>query len=210
MTAKPDGKYAPGAPSGEAAACPSASEPSAILSPCRTYRYTLTRQWSGGAGTINFIGLNPSTADETQDDPTIRRCTGFAKSWGFARFVMLNLFAFRATDPKEMMRAADPVGPDNNAHIARHVAINDTVAAWGNGGWYRGRGPFIHDIYPQLMMLRLTGSGHPAHPLYLPKTLRPQAWSFGASIRGTAVPPGGQDASNPKDSPNAAAAQEGT
>ena len=150
---------------------------SATFSPCRRYRYTLARQWIGGAGTINFIGLNPSTADETQDDPTIRRCIGFAKSWGFSGLCMLNLFAFRATDPREMMAAADPIGEDNDGAIALHVGQNDTVAAWGAGGWYRGRGPYIHEIYPQLKMLRLTQGGHPAHPLYLPKTLTPQEWT---------------------------------
>jgi hypothetical protein len=155
---------------------PGAAEMSAEFSPCRRYRYTLNRQWIGGAGTINFIGLNPSTADETQDDPTIRRCIGFAKSWGFSGLCMLNLFAFRATDPRDMMAAADPIGEDNDGIIALHIGKHPTIAAWGAGGWYRGRGPFIHAIYPQLMMLKITKGGHPAHPLYLPKTLTPQEW----------------------------------
>jgi len=111
------------------------------------------------------------------DDPTIRRCIGFAKAWGFGGMVMLNLFAFRATDPKNMMAASDPVGPDNDATLAEHIAGSDlAVAAWGAGGWYRGRGPFIHEVYPHLQMLKLTKGGHPSHPLYLPKTLRPQEW----------------------------------
>jgi hypothetical protein len=150
----------------------------ATFSPCRRYRYTLERKWIGGIGTINFIGLNPSTADESQDDPTIRRCVGFAKSWGFSALCMLNLFAFRATDPRDMMDAADPIGPDNEATLERYVNAEGatTIAAWGAGGWYRGRGPFLHDIYPQLKMLKLTKGGHPAHPLYLPKTLTPLEW----------------------------------
>ena len=148
----------------------------ALFSPCRRYRYALWREWIDGAGTVNFIGLNPSTADEVQDDPTIRRCVGYAKAWGFQRLCMLNLFAFRATDPKDMMAADDPIGPDNDAVLAKQVGRNDTVAAWGVGGWYRGRGQFIHDMYPQLKILRLTKSGHPAHPLYLPASLRPVEW----------------------------------
>jgi len=149
---------------------------SAEFSPCRRYRYALYRRWIGGAWTVNFIGLNPSTADETQDDPTIRRCIGFAKSWGFSSLCMLNLFAFRATDPRDMMAATDPIGEDNDNAIALHVGKNPTIAAWGAGGWYRGRGPLIHSIYPQLMVLKLTKGGHPAHPLYLPKTLTPKEW----------------------------------
>lgn len=149
---------------------------SAIFSPCRRYRYVLWRDWIGGAGTVIFIGLNPSTADEENDDPTIRRCIGFAKAWGFESLCMLNLFAFRATNPQAMMAADDPVGPENDQFLAQHIGACETIAAWGAGGWYRGRGPFIHDIYPQLKMLRLTKGGHPCHPLYLPKTLQPQEW----------------------------------
>lgn len=150
---------------------------SASFSDCRTYRYTLIRAWIGGSGTVNFVGLNPSTADETADDHTIRRCIGYAKAWGFQSMRMLNLFAFRATDPRDMMAAADPVGPDNDAVLRHYLTCGEpAIAAWGAGGWYRGRGPFIHDIYPQLQVLRLTKHGHPAHPLYLPKTLTPQPW----------------------------------
>lgn len=152
---------------------------SAKFSPCRSYRYTLDRAWIGGSGTVNFVGLNPSTADETVDDPTIRRCIAYAKAWGFQSMRMLNLFAFRATDPRDMMAAADPIGPENDEYLRVHIGEGLTVAAWGAGGWYRGRGPFIRDIYPQLKVLRLTQGGHPAHPLYLPKTLVPIEWSTG-------------------------------
>ena len=112
---------------------------SAELSPCRTYRYTLTRRWGAGSYAM-FIGLNPSTADETQDDPTIRRCIAFAKAWGHDALVMTNLFAFRATDPADMKRDPEPVGTYNdwmlltNAHLAGVV-----VAAWGTNGTFMGR-----------------------------------------------------------------------
>jgi hypothetical protein len=111
--------------------------PETILSPCRTYRYSLWREWIGGDGYVLFIGLNPSTADETNDDQTIRRCIGFAKAWGFAGVCMANLFAFRATDPKVMMQAADPVGRDNDAWLRTlSDAASLVVGAWGVGGSY--------------------------------------------------------------------------
>jgi hypothetical protein len=123
----------------------------AVFSECRTYRYMLWRRWKEdkqvtGFGPdaiefdspshmVAFIGLNPSTADETQDDPTIRRCIGFAKSWGFRGMMMLNLFAFRATDPKDMKAAADPIGPDNDRHIRVASSIlPQTICCWGTHG----------------------------------------------------------------------------
>lgn len=148
---------------------------SAVFSPCRAYRYTLMREWIGGTGTVNFVGLNPSTADETQDDPTIRRCIGFAKAWGFQRLCMLNLFAFRATDPKVMLAADDRVGLDNEKWLHRCITAHDlTIAAWGVIG--ADYGNFVRSRYPQMMVLRLTKGGHPAHPLYLPKHLMPIYW----------------------------------
>ena len=152
---------------------------SAIFSPCRTYRYVLTREWLGGNGVVNFVGLNPSTADETQDDPTIRRCVGYAKAWGFSGLCMLNLFAFRATDPKVMLAAVDRVGPENERWLHRCITTNEiTVAAWGViGGDY---GNFVRARYPQMKVLRLTKDGHPSHPLYLPKNLTPQEWTDAA------------------------------
>ena len=146
----------------------------AVFSPCRTYRYLLWREWIGGVGYAMFVGLNPSTADETQDDPTIRRCIAFAKSWGYAGLCMTNLFAFRATDPKDMMAVADPVGPDNNANlldVAKDAGV--IVAAWGAKGTHKGRDAEVCKMLPPLHFLALTKDGHPGHPLYLPKTLTP-------------------------------------
>jgi hypothetical protein len=145
-----------------------------IFSPCRTYRYTLWRQWLGGEGYAMFIGLNPSTADETSDDPTIRRCIAFAKSWGYGALCMTNLFAFRATDPKVMMAADSPVGEENDKHLleSSHYA-GVVVAAWGAHGTYKGRDAEVHALLPTLHCLRLTAGGHPGHPLYLPKMLMP-------------------------------------
>ena len=149
---------------------------SALLSPDRKYRYLLYRGWGELSATnyAMFIGLNPSTADETEDDPTIRRCTAFAKSWGFSGLCMTNLFAFRATYPKDMMRAADPIGPHNDMHLklaAQGAGV--VVAAWGALGEYKGRDLQVKSFIGNLRYLRLTKDGHPGHPLYLPKDLRP-------------------------------------
>ena len=98
----------------------------AKISGCGTYRYALWRHWDsdwngqGDSNSVMFIGLNPSTADATEDDPTLRRCIGFAKSWGFGGLYMLNVFAYRATDPRLMKRQKPKVaiGPRNNMHLA--------------------------------------------------------------------------------------------
>lgn len=148
-----------------------------ILSTCRTYRYTLWREWIGGHGYAMFIGLNPSTADETADDPTIRRCVAFAKAWGYSALCMANLFAFRATDPTVMKAAAAPVGEDNDQHLQRLVAgAGVVVAAWGVHGTHQGRDGVVRAMLPSLHVLRLTKEGHPGHPLYLPKHLTPVPW----------------------------------
>lgn len=145
-----------------------------IFSPCRTYRYTLWREWIGGKGYAMFVGLNPSTADERQDDPTIRRCIAYAKAWGYSALCMTNLFAFRATEPKDMKAVADPVGPENDAHLlAMAGGAGVIVAAWGTHGTHRGRDAAVRKLLPALYCLALTKDGHPAHPLYLKKTLTP-------------------------------------
>lgn len=150
---------------------------SATFSPCRKYRYSLWRHWIDGEGYAMFIGLNPSTADETNDDPTIRRCIAFAKSWGYSGLCMTNLFAYRSTDPDEMMAQTDPIGIDNNI-ILRTIAEKACVivAAWGVHGAHRRRGEIVIQMFPNLHYLKLTKDGHPWHPLYLPKTLVPVKW----------------------------------
>ena len=144
------------------------------------YRYDLWRTWLGGEGYAMFVGLNPSTADETWDDPTIRRCVAFAKAWGYAGLCMTNLFAFRATKPADMQRATDPIGPENDAFLIRHAReAQVVVAAWGVNGAHRGRDHEVRAMLPRLHYLRLTANGHPSHPLYLPKTVAPRLWGQG-------------------------------
>ena len=149
---------------------------SATFSPCRQYRYSLWRHWGDPAGGYAmFVGLNPSTADETMDDPTIRRCIGFAKDWGYAGLCMTNLFAFRATQPADMKAVADPIGPDNDQALLRMAQGSGViVAAWGVDGAHLGRGDVVRGMLPNLHFLKLTQAGHPSHPLYLPKILKPK------------------------------------
>ena len=156
--------------------CAPARRSDATFSPCRQYRYSLWRHWGDPVGGYAmFVGLNPSTADETMDDPTIRRCIGFAKAWGYAGLCMTNLFAFRATQPADMKAAADPIGPDNNQTLLRMAqGAGVIVAAWGVDGAHLGRGDVVRGMLPNLHFLKLTQAGHPSHPLYLLKTLTPQ------------------------------------
>jgi hypothetical protein len=151
-------------------------ERGAQISPCGRYRYSLWRKWKPGP-LCTFIGLNPSTADATIDDPTIRRCIGFAKAWGYSGLMMLNLFAYRATKPGEMMAAADPVGPDND-EVLRDAGFNSAIqiAAWGANGSFQGRDTTVRAMLPRLHCLQLTKAGHPGHPLYLPASLQPMEW----------------------------------
>ena len=114
--------------------------------------------------------LNPSTADERRDDPTIRRCVGFARRWGFGGVEIVNLFALRASDPRVLRRAGDPVGAANDRHIARAAArATLVVLAWGACGRLRGRSAEIRARLsrPAPRCLGLTRSGEPRHPLYL-------------------------------------------
>lgn len=147
-----------------------------VFSIDRRYRYALWRDW-GGEGYAMFVGLNPSTADETLDDPTIRRCVAYAKSWGYGALCMTNLFAFRATDPKDMLAATDPVGAENDAtllDLAERASV--VVAAWGTHGTHLGRAQTVRNMLPSLHYLKLTKDGHPGHPLYLKKELTPVPW----------------------------------
>jgi hypothetical protein len=143
----------------------------ATFSPDRVYRYALWRELEFFyERQVMFIGLNPSTADETNDDPTVRRCIRFAKTWGFSRMCMTNIFAFRATDPSVMLAAADPVGPENDKFL-RECADRShlIVAAWGNHGGHLYRDQQVLKLIPKLQCFGKTKSGNPKHPLYLRK-----------------------------------------
>lgn len=142
----------------------------AYISQDGKYRYSLWRDWSNGqqTTTVAFVGLNPSTADAEQDDPTIRRCIGFAKAWGCNKLIMVNLFAFRATDPKEMKTAEDPEGPENLAVVkALEEHADLIVVAWGAHGSFKEQDSRYISLFKNPHHLGLTKDGHPKHPLYL-------------------------------------------
>lgn len=143
-------------------------EKSAILSADRKYRYVLTRIWDETKPTVVFIGLNPSTADEEVDDKTIRKCIGYAKRWGYGKLIMVNLFAFRSTDPSMLKRVEDPVGPDNDSYIQKCVSeSNLVIACWGNHGKLLNRDKVLMDSLPNLVCLKRNKNGTPHHPLLI-------------------------------------------
>jgi hypothetical protein len=174
----------------------------ANISACGAYRYSLYREWRGnhdpknwrwlgavdGKGTplgmpkaCVFIMLNPSTADGQDDDPTIRRCVGFAKSWYYERLVVLNLFAYRATHPKQLLALNDrdnPVGIHNSDAFERIMPdAGIIIAAWGAHGNHLGQDEtvlgWIDDKISLVHALGVTKEGHPRHPLYLPSSATP-------------------------------------
>lgn len=161
---------------------------SATLSPCGTYRYTLTRAWATGPFAL-WIMLNPSTADADMDDPTIRRCMAFSRTWDFAGCTVVNLFALRATKPGDLLDHPDPVGPENNSALWDAVTLPGhglVVAAWGTVPSIPGR---IRLFARPDYVLRLcersrrtvhclgrTASGQPRHPLYVKADVKAEVY----------------------------------
>ena len=156
----------------------------AEFSPCRQYRYRLWRVW-GTRPVCLFIMLNPSTAAETTNDPTVTRCIGFAKKWGYGGCVVANLFAYRATNPKEMKSAKDPIGPENDKYILQCAADAGIVMyAWGLDGKHMGRSHYVrgmlHEAGIKAYCLSVTAEGEPGHPLYLRGDLQPKLLPYEA------------------------------
>jgi hypothetical protein len=152
----------------------------AVYSDCETYRYLLTRVWGPGDRAL-FVMLNPSTATEVQNDPTVERCERRARALGFGAFRVTNIFAFRATDPKVMRASEDPVGPGNDRAILESAHWADRiVCAWGNHGLHLNRGATVEQMLRgtgrSLFHLGLTGHGQPRHPLYVGYDTRPGVW----------------------------------
>ncbi len=142
----------------------------AVFSPDRIFRYVLTRQFGDKPGRIvNFICLNPSTADETVNDPTVTRCIGFAKKWGFGTLVVTNVFALRSTDPKRVTEVRDPIGPGNDRWVGQAARNADlVVCAWGTHAAYmRRQDQIVRRLPGDLWCLGKTVQGFPRHPLYL-------------------------------------------
>lgn len=146
----------------------------AKFSACRRYRYALWRSWEPAGPKVLFIGLNPSTADETKDDATIRRCIAYAKQWGYGGMIMGNLFAYRSTDPAQLKSAEDPIGPDNDVWLRKLTKqAQSVVAMWGNHGCFLGRHQKVLAELPNPMCFKLTKRGQPHHTRGLPNGVRP-------------------------------------
>ena len=143
--------------------------PAAEISADGMYRYFLSRRWSSAPLSVAFIGLNPSTADAEQNDPTIRRCIRFAEDWGAGALFVVNLFAYRSTLPAALRIVSDPIGPKNDEWLERAVNRADlVVAAWGNHGKLLDRGTAVSRRFRgKLQCLTLTKGGMPGHPLYV-------------------------------------------
>lgn len=148
----------------------------ATFSPCKVYRYRLSRDWGAGPR-IFWLMLNPSTADESANDPTIRRCIAYSQAWGYGGLYVGNIFALRSTDPKALYAADDPIGPGNDEAITDMAAGSTRiVAAWGNHGRLRGRGAAVKRLLRgcRLECLAYTRDGQPVHPLYQKRDRKPQ------------------------------------
>lgn len=167
----------------------------ALFDETRIYRYSLYRIWDHKIPLVNFVMLNPSTADHTEDDPTIRRCIGFARGWAnhgrvYGGIVVTNLYAYRATDPADLTMFPNAIGNGNDGTImAEAEKAGLIVCAWGANKYAHGtgvKGPsraqavrkMFYDLGFRVHVLRLTKDGYPSHPLYLPKTLTPVPWEY--------------------------------
>ena len=146
----------------------------AIISEDKKYRYVLSRIWDESKPIVMIMGLNPSTADAMNDDPTITKCINFAKSWGYGGVYMLNLFAFRTSNPQTMLDADEPIGMENDKYLVEYsLKCDKVVCAWGNDGSYKNRSSEIKSKLGNLYYLALNKSGEPSHPLYLKSELVP-------------------------------------
>lgn len=160
------------------------------FSPCRKWRYTLLHRWDTddlftqpkpNPRLIAWIALNPSTADENQLDPTLRRIRGFSQLWGYDGFIMLNLFAWRDTDPKKMKQVPDPVGPENDRYILQTAnSVDLLITAWGTHGTHLDREQHVLNLLKpataKIAHIGLTKNKHPRHPLYAPGDHPPIPW----------------------------------
>lgn len=158
------------------------SAPLATWSPCKLYRYTLRRTWakSDASALVTWVLLNPSTADETHDDPTIRRCIDYSKSWGYGGLIIVNAYGLRSTDPKGLWKVQDPNGPENDAALLGACReASRVVCGWGANLRNDRRDSLsvlLRDI--ELSALKINANGSPAHPLYQRSDALPHPFSL--------------------------------
>ncbi|MFM7603117.1 MAG: DUF1643 domain-containing protein [Pseudanabaena sp.] len=144
----------------------------AVIDKTGFYRYSLWREWDIDKPKVVFIMLNPSKADASIDDPTLRRCINFAKSWGFGSLIVVNLFAYRTASPLELKKVDDPVGKQNDRYLKKAIKSADrVVVAWGNNGKLMQRDRLVLELLSkrniQPYCLGITKAGYPRHPLYV-------------------------------------------
>lgn len=144
----------------------------AFFSPCGIYRYTLWRQWATTGPALMALMLNPSTADQSSNDPTVERVERRARALGFSRLVVTNIFALRATDPMVMLRHPSPVGMDNDLHILEQARqASQIILAWGTHGSHLGRVQEVLEVLSSVetpcVCLGTNADGSPKHPLYV-------------------------------------------
>lgn len=156
----------------------------AVWSRCRAYRFQLVIRWQSGP-LANWVMLNPSTADEYQNDPTVERVERRCREGGFGGVIVTNIFGYRSTAPQRLYELDDPIGRPNNRWIlnsAREAV--EVVCAWGTHGAHLGRGEQVRQLLTRagipLKVLHLTAGGEPVHPLYQPYTRQPRPWSLDA------------------------------
>ncbi|MBC7971764.1 MAG: DUF1643 domain-containing protein [Verrucomicrobia bacterium] len=144
------------------------------------YRYLLWRSWDEQAARVGFVMLNPSRADAVVNDPTIRRCLGFARSWGYGALEVVNLFAYCTAQPTELRQVADPIGRENDRYLANLVQrVDHIILAWGNGGCLQSRDRAVMALWgdrASIYCLGTTRLGQPKHPLYLRRDVPPSPW----------------------------------
>ena len=149
----------------------------AVIDPTELYRYSLWREWNRNAPRVAFVMLNPSTADSDFDDTTIRRCIYFAKSWGYGSLEVVNLFAYRATEPEDLRHVKDPVGSENDRYLLEATErAARIIVAWGKVGCQRHQDQAVLHLIAdnhRLYCLGMTKDGHPRHPLYVGRNTTP-------------------------------------
>lgn len=164
-------------------------ERTAVFDRSGRYRYRLGRQWQAAGRSVAFVMLNPSRADASLDDPTLRACMQFAQRWQYAALSVVNLFGYRTPYPTELKQADDPVGEENDRYLLQAVEEADRVVlAWGNWGSLAGRDRTILTLLAphqsKLTYLQLNRSGQPRHPLYIKRSILPQSYPASSNLLG--------------------------
>jgi hypothetical protein len=150
----------------------------AEFSPDRKYRYCLWRIWDDGKPFVMFIGLNPSTANEYSDDPTIRRIKRLTFNWGYGGFYMLNLFAYVSSDPKELKKCADPLGDNDKWLLWAKPKCDKVIFAWGKFKEAKERSKEVVKMFPKALALVINNDGSPRHPLYVKSDTLPISYKI--------------------------------